>query len=278
MLKYSSSGDYMIKLIGIDCDDTILNKKKEISDYDAQIVKLTNDELKVKCVLTTGRPFVRKTIEYYKRLGIFGENQYFIAYNGAAIYDVYKEELLFSTTLSGKAIKEIHNVVKKYPVSHYIHKTGCICYDVLNEYSYLEKKFNDIELCNINFDMISDSEEAFKYMLGGEPKLIEEIFLSIPSNIKEKYNVVISMPCFLEFMDKSVNKWNGLVRLADRLLIRKNEIMAIGDSMNDYEMIKNSEIGVAMGNSLPKIIEIANYVTTSNDDSGVGKAIKELLF
>ena len=271
-------GENMIKLIGIDCDDTILNTNKEISDCDALMIKKASTLKNIKCVLTTGRPFVKKTIEYYKKLGIYEENQYFIAYNGAAIYNVYTKELLFSTTLNGKDIKEIHNIVNEYNVSHYIHKTGCICYDTLNEYSYLEKKFNDIDLYTIDFDKISDNEVAFKYMLGGNPKLIKEIFLSIPQDIKQKYNVVISMPCFLEFMDKRVNKWSGLVELAKRLDIKDDEIMAIGDSMNDYEMIKNSKIGVAMENALPKIIEIADYVTSNNDNSGVGKAIKKIIF
>ena len=79
-------------------------------------------------------------------------------------------------------------------------------------------------------------------------------------------------------MDKRVNKWSGLVELAKRLGIKDDEIMAIGDSMNDYEMIKNSKIGVAMENALPKIIEIADYVTSNNDDSGVGKAIRKIIF
>lgn len=268
----------MIKLIGIDCDDTILNSKKEISDFDSLMINKANNEKNIKCVLTTGRPFVRGTIEYYKKMKIYEENQYYIAYNGAAIYDVYKNKLLFSSLLTSDDIRKIHNVVKDFPVSHYIHKTGCICCDKVNEYSYLEKEYNGIEIYDIDFGNISDNEEAFKYMLGGEPHLIKEIFSLIPEEIKEKYNVVISMPCFLEFMNKEVNKWNGLVELAKILKIREDEIMAIGDSMNDYEMIKNSEIGVAMGNSLKRIKSVASYITSDNDNCGVGKAIKELLF
>lgn len=268
----------MIKLIGIDCDDTILNSKKEISDFDTLMIRKANDEKNIKCVLTTGRPFVKGTIEYYKKMQIYKENQYYIAYNGAAIYDVYKEKLLFSSLLTSDDIKKIHSVVKDYPVSHYIHKTGCIYCDMVNEYSYLEKEYNGIEIYNIDFENISDNEKAFKYMLGGEPHLIKEIFSLIPKEIKEKYNVVISMPCFLEFMKKDVNKWNGLLELAKILEINSNEIMAIGDSMNDYEMIKNAKIGVAMGNSLEKIKSIASYVTSDNDNDGVGKAIKKLIF
>ena len=49
--------------------------------------------------------------------------------------------------------------------------------------------------------------------------------------------------------------------------------MAIGDAGNDYAMIKYAGVGVAMANAYPEIKEIANYVTSSNEESGVAKAI-----
>lgn len=266
----------MIKLIGIDCDDTILDSNKNISDKTCSVISNANKK-GIKCVLTTGRPFVEKTIEYYKALNIYEPNQYFIAYNGAAIYDVYNRKELSSITISQKEILEIHSYLKKYPVSHYIHKTGAIWYDVMNEYAYLEKKFNDIDLIQIDFDKLDKNETAFKYMLGGDPKIIKEVYDSLPSVLKEKYNVVISMPCFLEFMNKKVNKWNGLKELSQIINISENEIMAIGDSMNDYEMIKYSCIGVAMENSVLEVKEVADYITLSNDNDGVASAIEELV-
>ena len=59
----------MIKLIGIDCDDTILDSNKNISDKTCSVISNANKK-GIKCVLTTGRPFVEKTIEYYKALNI----------------------------------------------------------------------------------------------------------------------------------------------------------------------------------------------------------------
>ena len=67
----------MIKLIGIDCDDTILDSNKDISLENCLAVSHANQN-GIKCVLTTGRPFVEKTIEYYKKMHIYEKNQYFI--------------------------------------------------------------------------------------------------------------------------------------------------------------------------------------------------------
>lgn len=266
----------MIKLIGIDCDDTLLDSNKRISHENCNTIDKVN-ELGIKCVLTTGRPYVKRTVDYYKDLNLYNEGQYFIAYNGAAIYDIFSGKIIYSHPLEYIDILKIHSAVSIYNVSHYIHKTGTVCYDVMNEYVYLEKKFNDLELIKIDFNNLDTDEKAFKYMLGGSPSLIKEIYEKVPKEVKEKYNVVISMPCFLEFMHKDVNKWNGLKTLANHLSINENSIMAIGDSMNDYEMIKYSKVGVAMGNSVDRIKEIADYVTDTNDNDGVAKIINKLI-
>ena len=49
--------------------------------------------------------------------------------------------------------------------------------------------------------------------------------------------------------------------------------MAIGDAGNDIPMIKEAKIGVAMKNSFPEVLEIADYITGSNRESGVAQAI-----
>lgn len=59
------------------------------------------------------------------------------------------------------------------------------------------------------------------------------------------------------------------------LNISKEEIMAIGDNVNDIQMIENSKIGVAMDNSWDEIKLKADYITKSNDEDGVAEAIEK---
>ncbi len=77
-------------------------------------------------------------------------------------------------------------------------------------------------------------------------------------------------------VSKSVGKWQGLLRLADHLKIERQEIVAIGDSADDGEMIAASGIGVAMGNSPYELKCKANWITRGNDDDGVAYMVKEL--
>ena len=85
------------------------------------------------------------------------------------------------------------------------------------------------------------------------------------------------MPCFIEFMKKGVDKYQGILKVSNMLGIPKNKIMAIGDSMNDLSMIEGAEVSVAMGNGNSKIKQTAKFITKSNNEAGVGEIIKKLI-
>ena len=55
------------------------------------------------------------------------------------------------------------------------------------------------------------------------------------------------------------------------------EVIAIGDSYNDFDMIKMAGLGVAMENSRPRIKEIADYVTKTNNDHGVWEVFQKYI-
>ena len=59
--------------------------------------------------------------------------------------------------------------------------------------------------------------------------------------------------------------------------IETEEIVAIGDNINDKKMIENAGLGIAMGESTPVIKEVANQITDSNIDDGVAKVLEKLL-
>lgn len=54
------------------------------------------------------------------------------------------------------------------------------------------------------------------------------------------------------------------------------EMMAFGDDLNDYDMIAQCGTGVAMGNALLEIKEIADDITDSNDEGGVTRYIEKI--
>jgi len=81
---------------------------------------------------------------------------------------------------------------------------------------------------------------------------------------------------YLEFVRRGVSKGEGLMRLAERLGLRREEIMAIGDEMNDLEMLRFAGIGVAMGGAPEALRREADFVTAPLEEDGLALAIERL--
>ena len=86
----------------------------------------------------------------------------------------------------------------------------------------------------------------------------------------------ITIAYYTEITVQNVDKWNAIEFLMQKLKISKEEIVAIGDNVNDKKMIQEAGLGVAMGGSTPEITQIADYVTTSNNEEGVAKVLQKI--
>ena len=75
-------------------------------------------------------------------------------------------------------------------------------------------------------------------------------------------------------MEKECSKAKGLLRLCQYYRIDRKETIAFGDSMNDYEMLQEAGLGIAMGNATDNLKTVADYVTDNIDEDGVWKACR----
>ncbi len=80
-----------------------------------------------------------------------------------------------------------------------------------------------------------------------------------------------------DIVKKGKNKAEAMLRVLDLLGIPRQNSMAFGDSENDKNMLIEAGIGVAVANSQPELLEIADYITLSNEEGGVGAAIEKFL-
>lgn len=92
-----------------------------------------------------------------------------------------------------------------------------------------------------------------------------------------KYLDVYDHGFYIECAPKGVTKSAGMERVLNRLGIPKNRTIAMGDSVNDIDMLKYAGISVAMGNAKDEVKDICSMVSTSCDDGGVGYALKKLI-
>mmetsp|Transcript_34668 Transcript_34668/g.89999 ORF Transcript_34668/g.89999 Transcript_34668/m.89999 type:complete len:268 (-) Transcript_34668:105-908(-) len=86
-----------------------------------------------------------------------------------------------------------------------------------------------------------------------------------------------AVPNMLEVVPEGANKWVGMMVLLDHLGLEPRHVMAIGDGLNDLELVTNAGFGVAMANAVPQVLESADAISSSNDEDGVALAIQRYL-
>lgn len=125
-----------------------------------------------------------------------------------------------------------------------------------------------------------ESVEDWKLMTSDDEIQVIAMGKEIPEDFKEIFKDEITVFQFSYYADlviKGLNKAVGIERVLEKTGIKRENTIAIGDSNNDYDMLKFAGIGVAMANSQQRIIDVADYVTESNYDCGVAKAIEKFL-
>jgi 5-amino-6-(5-phospho-D-ribitylamino)uracil phosphatase len=119
-------------------------------------------------------------------------------------------------------------------------------------------------------------------VIGGWDELLELRTAAEKRFWKDAFKVnVIHAPNYglnvIEFFHPDVNKWNALKRLCDSYRIAPSEVVAVGDDVNDLEMIREAGLGIAMGNAVSGVKAVADWVTECHDADGLAVAVDRLL-
>lgn len=267
----------MYKLIALDMDGTLFNSDKQITDRTKETLAQAR-ALGVKIVLASGRPLAGLQPPL-KELDLIHEGEYVLSFNGALIVDAKTGEAVSKCILKGSDYKKLFKLAQELGVhcQAFSPSRGLITNET-SQYTEHEASINQIDINIINpLTDITDEEDIIKVMFIDPPEILDEAISKLPAWIKEDFNVFKSAPFFLEITHKDVDKGAGLLHLADYLNIKQSETMACGDQGNDYTMIKAAGLGVAMENGIDKVKAIADYVTDTNDNDGVAKAIEKFV-
>jgi hydroxymethylpyrimidine pyrophosphatase-like HAD family hydrolase len=82
---------------------------------------------------------------------------------------------------------------------------------------------------------------------------------------------------YLEVLPIGVDKAKALMKLAKTLGLELSQVAAIGDGLNDVEMLREAGLGIAMGNASDAVKSEADWVTGTNDEEGVAQAVRRLV-
>lgn len=261
----------MYKLIVLDCDGTLLNSSKIITERTKKALTYVVAK-DVKVMIASARPFYRlKPI--LSELGINVDNQFTIAFNGALVVNNTESEVLFSKGFNYEQIREIIEMGNLFSTKMFLYSKDAI-YSNIDDEKYRKKNpdvnFNVVSLEELDYTKIP----IYKIAYVNTPEETIKLRSKLPAHIFEKYEVSSSVPQFVEIVNKGVTKAGALALIQGRMGVKASEVLAFGDQDNDIPMLKNAGGSVVMGNASDDIKAYATFVTKSNDEDGVAVAIE----
>lgn len=288
----------MYKLIALDLDGTLLNSYGEITPINRNAIKDAKAK-GIEVILASGRD--PKTMERIsKELNI---NSYLIAGNGATVYNIKKKENIYENFLNIEKALKIIKICKENTIFFSVYTTKGIITEgikynikvfnnensyrpqeqrtnikvVQDIYEYVEKKTPNILkiiICDEDKIIFNHIIETMKTVEDVEILEVEHMSKKIIRIGDEQYPVEYF---YTEVTNKNSNKWTAIKFLTEKLNIKQEEVMCIGDNMNDYEMVKQAGLGITMSGSVLEKQGVADYVTEDNNSDGVGKAIYKVI-
>jgi Cof subfamily protein (haloacid dehalogenase superfamily) len=270
-------GQALYKLVAIDIDGTLMNDRKEITKEVNEAIQAAKAK-GVKVVICTGRPIVGVQ-SIIKELKLDDEDDYVITFNGALVQNTYNKDVESQITLTYENLKELYELSQKIgsPVQFFDTENLYTPNKVINRYTVHEAHINQIPINYRPIDEVPEDMLIPKVMFIDEPERLNQIIANIPESFWEKYTFVKSTPFFLEILDPRVSKGNAVRLLAEKLSIKQEEVICIGDGENDLSMIEYAGCGVAMANAESVVKEAAQFHTLSNNEHGVAYAIEKLI-
>ena len=268
-----------IRLIAVDLDGTLMNRKKEITPRTRAVIKEAT-KAGILVMPATGRPVTG----FPDVLKAIPDCRYALTSNGALVYDLQEKRPIYEDLISVENTLTILDFTKQYDlmVDIYVHGNG-----------YSEKR-NLANLAHFSF-----AEGMQEYVLRTRIPVDDIREFAVRENVPVEKLVLLfhdvglkpemerilqqfpfirttdAVPNNLELNNSTANKGDSLLRFGAQLGIAREEIMAIGDGRNDRDMIVAAGLGVAMANACDVLKEAADVETLSNDEDGVAAAIEK---
>ena len=259
------------KMIVVDLDGTLLNINGGISRNTKRYLKRLKD-MGYIIVIATGRVLG----DAVKITDGADFANYIISNSGGLIYDMDLKKIIMKKGIS----KE----------------------DARNIYSFYNDEIEYITICDLfsynrykldgNMDLFFDKEiKDMNKFIDNSDEILHIIIKFKNNDLVDKYynlfdygdtRVLVMQDSFsnrkwIEVFGYGTSKYDAIKIISEREGISNSDVISFGDGRNDIDMIKNSGIGVAMGNALSDVKEVSDYITRTHNDDGVIYFLKEYL-
>lgn len=260
------------KLIAIDIDDTLLNDELAVSEGTKQALAEAV-ERGVIVTLATGRmyPSAKKIASQLEL------NVPIITYQGAVIRNLLDEVTLYERSVPTEAVKKIYEYTERNDLHFQIYFEDRLYSKSENQ--WIEGYIHVAKIPYIvpeNFTEFLDKPLS-KLIIIDEPARLDAIMPELHEILGDSVYMTKSKPHYLEFMHPEGTKGKALTYLARHYGCDLSEVIAVGDSWNDHDMLETAGLGVAMGNAVEPLKQIADYVTASNNEEGVKLVVEKFI-
>ena len=261
-------------MLALDLDDTLLRSDLSISYRTRNAIKRTEAE-GVTVALASGR--IPKAMEKYaKLLGLHKRKAFLISNNGALIEESDTGNIIHEMRMKPRIALAVCDMADAEGFPLQMYEDDIMYVSRQNEFSSYDEKVTGLRQVVVENFRAMVGEGCYKLIIPGDPMILGHVETLIRSLLEDEITLFTSRPYYLEVLPKATDKGTALAKVAEIRGIRREEVLAIGDSMNDEAMIRWAGIGVAMANGDERIKNIADLVTDrTNDDEGVAEVIEK---
>ncbi|MBP3463949.1 MAG: HAD-IIB family hydrolase [Clostridia bacterium] len=277
-----------IKLVASDLDGTIISENNFINQSNFEAIDMMNSH-NIDFAICTGKSYsVSKSLcdKCKATYGIFS--------NGSQIYNLKTGTPIYKNVIDLDALINCFNIAKKHGLHVHAYSDNLL---VTERLQFLDlRNFKLQKLPGFEFIVVSDVLEyiqknnlpIYQFVISSNSRLE-----TVRNEILNLVNVsVLKISKFGEYKDRVLNKEyeylsimpfntsksSALDILGKYLSVNQDEIMAIGDNLNDLDMVKNSGIGVAVANAYSELKDVAKYTTKNNvAEGGFAEAVYKFI-
>ncbi|WP_018527728.1 Cof-type HAD-IIB family hydrolase [Alkalispirochaeta alkalica] len=256
----------MYRLIATDIDDTLLAPDGSFPEVNRRALALLHRQ-GVAVVLSSGRATVSMR-PFARQIGPADDTEYLISFNGARVSTVQSDTLLFEHLISREAVEIVMDYARREDLLVHGYRDEAFLTEQDHPRSARYARDTGME-CLPTPDMVADLPRGTpKLLVIGDPRELPHHRDELMKRAGGLFEGVFSKPEYLEIMAPGVSKGAALGELARHLEIPLEETIALGDSLNDLEMIATAGVGIAVANAREELKGVADLVLNQTAAQG----------
>lgn len=264
-----------------DLDGTLLNKNAELTEHSAEIIANLIDNGMMFSVATARS---QSSVNILNRLNI---QLPCVQLNGVLIYDFKTKSYIDCTPMDTDTARNVLQILRDFDRMSFVYQFDTDCginveferltndverafFDARKEQDY--KSFRQVPTITVN-----DSDKVIYFTMVDSYERLFPIYSEIkklPLAKATLYSDNYSDLYFLEVFSVNATKANGVTKI--KKLVGADRVVAFGDNLNDIDMLKAADVGIAVGDCVEEVRQYADLLIGNSYENGVAEYLQSI--